>query len=103
MNLIFDAAEQVHCLQMDLIRMSNQDYDLDEIIYQYLEYRKSGDVDVRNYRMRSSFLDNEDAEVLYLYTKRFYQEIDAILHGIREPIKNIRLSINRQSVIVELA
>lgn len=103
MNLIFDVADQVHHLQMELVRMSNQDYDLDEIIFQYLEYRKNGDVDIRNYRMRSSILDNEDAEVLYLYTKRFYQEIDAILYGIREPIKNIRLSINRQSVIVELA
>lgn len=102
MHLVIDVVDQIHALQMDLIRMSNQDYDLDEIIYQYLEYRKTGDVDIRNYRMLSSALDNEDAEVLYIYTKRLYRELDELLIGIRQPIRNIRLSTNRQTVLVEL-
>lgn len=100
MRYIFDALELVTILQRELIRMSNQDYDLDELIYQYLNYRARGDLDIRNYRLRSGVLDNEDAEILYFYTLQFYREIDQLISCIEEPILNLCLSKDCTTLIV---
>lgn len=101
MVVLFDMANEITLFQMELVRLVNQDYDLDNILNRYLDYVRDGDVDLRGYRFKSGELINEDAEILYLYTKQLYRQMDKILCNIRRPIKNIRLTTNRQSILVE--
>ena len=98
---VFDIGDDIDMLQRDLIRMSNQDYDLDEIIYQYLEYRTSRDFKVMRPVFSHNACDQEDAEILYLYTMRLYREIDYKLRNLRMPITGIRLTTDRKSLLVE--
>lgn len=101
MVVLIDMANEISHLQMELVRLINQDYDLDDILNRYIDYRHTGDIDVRDYRFRSGSIVNEDAEIFYYYTKQLYRQMDKILCNIRKPIKNIRLSTNRQSILVE--
>jgi len=103
--LLYDVSEPLKKLRQNLAAMTCADYDIDEIIHDYVPYREEGESATHLYKKHgSSTLSDipiEDGVLLHQEVIELYNAFDLTLNQGPEHIKNVKLTLDESALLVE--
>lgn len=103
--LLYDVTEPLKKLRQNLAAMTCADYDIDEIIHDYVPYREKGEDAIDLYKKHGDValadVPLEDGILLHQEVIALYTAFDLTLNQGPEKIKNVKLTLDESALLVE--